>query len=199
MIVLKEFDVSPNKLVEAAAIEFEKQGVKMPEWAVFVKTGTHKERAPHNRKWWYFRLASILYRVSKTGAVGTQRLRSYYGGRKARGVRPHAFFKAGGKIIRSCLQELEKQGYLQKQKTGGRKLSPKGSAFLDKMAKEAMRITIEEQKTSVERKAEKERERAKRDAEEKKVREELRKISGAPAKKIEKKVKKKKAEGETNE
>ena len=70
---------------------------------------------------------------------------------------------------------------------------------MDKMAKEAMRITIEEQKTSVERKAEKERGRAKRDAEEKKTREELRKISGAPAKKIEKKVKKKKAEGETNE
>ena len=145
-------------------------------------------------------MASLLYRILKDGPIGTQRLRSYYGGRKARGVAPKIFRKAGGKIIRACLQELEKMGLVQKNKAGGRIISGKGSAFLDKMAKEAARITEDEKMHAAERKAEKEKERQKRDAEEKKVKEELRKIGGTPDKKHDKKaVKKKKPEGEKNE
>ncbi|MDD5148655.1 MAG: 40S ribosomal protein S19, partial [Candidatus ainarchaeum sp.] len=158
------------------------------------------ERAPHKRDWGNYRLASVLYRILKDGPVGTQRLRTYYGGRKSRGVAPPVFRKAGGKIIRVCLQELEKMGLVQKNKAGGRIVSGKGNAFLDKMAKEAVKMAEEEKAHAAERKAEKERERAKREAEEKKVKEELRKIGGAPDKKHEKKaVKKKKPEGETNE
>jgi small subunit ribosomal protein S19e len=198
--ILKAFDVAPAKLVEAVALEFEKLRVNAPEWALFIKTGSHRERAPHKRDWWNFRLASILYRILKDGPIGTQRLRTYYGGRKNRGVAPPVFRKSGGKIIRVCLQELEKLGFVQKNKTGGRIVSAKGHAFLDKMAKEALRITEDEKAHAAERKAEKERERAKREVEERKVKEELRKIGGAPAKKTEKKVlKKKKPEGETNE
>ena len=152
---MKAFDVPPAKLVQATVAEFDKQGIKMPDWAVFVKTGPSKERAPNDKNWWNYRLASVLYRIYKDGPVGTQRLRTYYGSKKNRGVRPHAFFKAGGKIIRASLQELEKQGLVQKQKTGGRIIAPKGQSFLDKMAKEALKIMKDEETYAVERKAEK--------------------------------------------
>ncbi|MBN1941014.1 MAG: 30S ribosomal protein S19e [Candidatus Diapherotrites archaeon] len=150
---MKAFDVAPNKIVNATALELEKQGLKMPEWAVFVKTGSHRERTPTDTKWWYNRLASVLYRVYKDGPVGTQRLRTYYGGRKNRGVKPHAFRKAGGKIIRVCLQELEKQGLIKKNKSGGRVISGRGASLLDKISKAALKLAEEEKAKTVERRA----------------------------------------------
>jgi small subunit ribosomal protein S19e len=199
VIFLKAFEVPPGKLVQVIAMEFEKQGVKMPAWALFVKTGAQAERAPDNKNWWNYRMASLLYRIYKDGPVGTQRLRTYYGGRKARGVAPHEFRRAGGKIIRVCLQELGQMGFVEKQKLGGRKITPKGEGFLDKMAKETMKFIEEEAKNAAEKKAQKEKERQQKEAEERKVKEELRKIGGARDEKAQKMKKKKKAEGEANE
>ena len=132
---MKAFDVPPGKLVQATAQEFEKMNIEMPDWALFVKTGTSRERAPENKNWWNYRMGSVLYRIYKTGPVGTQRLRTYYGGKKNRGVKPHAFFKASGKIIRTILQQMEKSDLIKYQKTGvhkGRVLMPKGRSLLDK-------------------------------------------------------------------
>ena len=117
-------------LIEEMAKEFnEKKELKEPDFTAYVKTGRHVERAPQRHDWWYVRSAAILYRIYKCGPVGTERLRTYYGGRKNRGVRPHKVFKAGGKIIRTCLQELEKNGYIKKEKTG-RAITGKGEKFL---------------------------------------------------------------------
>jgi DNA-binding PadR family transcriptional regulator len=52
-----------------------------------------------------------------------------------RGVKPQKFRKASGKIIRNCLQALEKDGLIKKLKKG-RVISPKGEAYLTKKAKE---------------------------------------------------------------
>jgi small subunit ribosomal protein S19e len=135
------YDVHATALIDAVAEDLKEQ-VKQPEWMNFVKTGRHNERAPHRVDWFYVRMASILYRTYREGLVGTNHLRSYYGGRKNRGARPHKHFKAGGKVIRVCLQELEKIGLLKKEKAG-RSLSGKGLSFLNQKAKEVKKILDE--------------------------------------------------------
>ena len=108
--------------------------VKPPEWAAYVKTGSHVERAPHNPDWWYVRAASILRKLYIKGPIGVSRLRKLYGGRKRRGVKPAHFRKAGGSIIRHILQQLEEAGLAEKDGNRGRVLTPKGRSLLDAMA-----------------------------------------------------------------
>ena len=79
------YDVPADLLIKRVAEKL-KSMVKPPEWAKYVKTGVHKQRAPEQEDWWYIRLASILRRVYIDGPVGIERLRTYYGGRKRRGV-----------------------------------------------------------------------------------------------------------------
>jgi len=108
--------------------------VRPPEWAAYVKTGSHVERAPHNPDWWYVRAASILRKLYIKGPIGVSRLRKLYGGRKRRGVKPAHFRKAGGSIIRHILQQLEEAGLAEKDGNKGRILTPKGRSLLDAMA-----------------------------------------------------------------
>ncbi|MCD6479337.1 30S ribosomal protein S19e [Candidatus Bathyarchaeota archaeon] len=108
--------------------------VRPPEWAAYVKTGSHVERAPHNPDWWYVRAASILRKLYIKGPIGVSRLRKLYGGRKRRGVKPAHFRKAGGSIIRHILQQLEEAGLAEKDGNRGRILTPKGRSLLDAMA-----------------------------------------------------------------
>ncbi len=128
------FDVPAGLLIDEVAQELGKiPALKKPEFLEFVKTGKHREQAPHRKDWFWVRMASILYRVYKDGPVGTEQLRTYYGGRQNRGVRPHKFAKASGKIIRLCLQNLETAGLVQKAKKG-RAISPAGQSLLSKKA-----------------------------------------------------------------
>ena len=140
MVSIKE--VPSQKLVEALAKELEKQKViEFPEWAKYVKTGCHKERPPEQLNWWYLRAASILRRVALNGPVGVERLRSYYGGRKNLGHQPSHFRKAGGKIIRTILQQLESAGLIEQVKEGkkkGRVITPKGQKFIDNVIKKVI-------------------------------------------------------------
>jgi small subunit ribosomal protein S19e len=109
--------------------------VKMPEFAEFVKTGCSRERAPQDADWWYARMASILRKVAINDKTTVNSLRTYYGGKKNRGVKPEEFRKAGGKIIRVCLQDLEKLGLVSKsEEKKGRIITPAGQKYLDKMA-----------------------------------------------------------------
>lgn len=107
-----------------------------PQWSHFVKTGVHKERLPEQPDWWYTRAASLLRRIYIDGPVGISRLRSYYGGRQNRGQAPEHFRKAGGKILRTILQQLEQAGLVRKIERRGRKLTQKGAAMLDNLAKQ---------------------------------------------------------------
>jgi len=106
---------------------------KMPEWAKFVKTSAHKERPPQDNEFWHKRAASILRQIYIKGPVGVNRLKTKYGGRKNRGMKPEEFRKASGKIIRTILQQAEKAGFVEKfkGKKSGRKLTEKGKLFLD--------------------------------------------------------------------
>lgn len=126
-------DVKPDSLIKELAKDL-KQKFQQPAWTQWVKTGSHVERAPQNNDWWFERTASILYRVYRDGPVGTQSLRTYYGGRKNRGVKPQKKVKSSGKIIRTCLQTLEKENLIKKAKTG-RIVTGKGESYLQKIAK----------------------------------------------------------------
>ncbi len=129
------YDVSGSQLIKEIAKDLkENKKIKMPDFAYYVKTGSHRERAPQNPDWWYIRMASILRRVYISGNVNVESLRTYYGGKKRRGVRPPKFKKAGGKIIRLSLQELEKLGYVKKDEKGGRAITKEGQKYLDKLA-----------------------------------------------------------------
>ncbi|MBI4053653.1 MAG: 30S ribosomal protein S19e [Candidatus Diapherotrites archaeon] len=128
------FDVPAGRLIEEVAKSLKENNYPKPEWTEFVKTGMNRERAPDSPDWWYYRSASVLYRIFKEGNLGTGRLRTYYGGRKNRGVKPEHVYKASGKIIRSTLQELEKQGFVKKAKVG-RVIAPKGQKLLNDNAK----------------------------------------------------------------
>ena len=126
---------NPEKYVKNLA-EALKQSVlelKEPEWISFVKSGPSKERPIQEKDFWHIRSASILRQIYKNEIVGVGSLRTRYGSRKNRGVRPEEFRKAGGKIIRTILQQLEKAGLIEKAggKRKGRKLTLKGKSFLE--------------------------------------------------------------------
>ena len=63
------------------------------------------------------------------------RLRTVYGSRKNRGMKPERFKKSGGKIIRTILQQADKAGFTEiikiKGKKSGRQLTKVGKEFLD--------------------------------------------------------------------
>jgi small subunit ribosomal protein S19e len=112
---------------------------KQPEWSLFVKSGTSKERPIDDEDFWYKRSASILRQIYKKKIVGVNRLRTKYGSKKNRGARPEKFFKASGKIIRTILQQADSAGFTEiakdikgvRSKRPGRQLTKKGKEFLE--------------------------------------------------------------------
>ncbi|GBE19919.1 30S ribosomal protein S19e [archaeon BMS3Abin17] len=112
---------------------------KSPEWVEFVKSGPAKERPIDEPDFWYKRAASILRQIYKKNIVGVNRLRVKYGSKKDRGFQPEKFIKAGGKIIRTILQQADKAGFTEIAKTvrgvrsrkPGRQLTQKGKEFLE--------------------------------------------------------------------
>ncbi len=124
------YEVDKNTLISAIAEELKKNKFPQPDWTLFAKTGMHREKAPENPDWWFMRAGSILYQLHKRGATGTERFRTYYGGKKNRGAKPNKFFKSSGKIIRNVFQNLEQQGFVEKSPKG-RKLTREGSKYIN--------------------------------------------------------------------
>lgn len=148
------YQVNQQQLILAVSAEL-KNHIEMPVWAQFVKTGAHRETLPRNPDWWYIRAASILRTCYKEGPVGVSKLRIRYGGRKNRGVRPDRFALAGGKVIRSILQQLEKAELLKQHSIGNRKgriTTPQGISILIKAAKTVMSAQTTQQKQSAQEK-----------------------------------------------
>jgi len=129
-------DVNPNALIERTAKQLQ-EIIKAPKWALFVKTGVHKDRPPAREDWWYVRAAAVLRTVALTGPIGVEKLRTKYGGKQNRGVKPEKFKKGSGHILRTVLQQLE-QAKLVEQKTvknhKGRLITRQGKSLLDKIA-----------------------------------------------------------------
>ncbi len=132
------YDVPSTILIERLAKYLKEYvtEVEPPAWALFVKTGVHKERPPENPEWWYTRCASLLRKIYLKGPIGVEHLRAEYGGRKDFGVRPEHACKGSGAIIRKALQQLEAAGLVETVKGKGRVVTNKGRSLLDKLATE---------------------------------------------------------------
>ena len=110
-----------------------------PEWVEYVKSSPSKERPIDDPDFWHKRAASILRQVYRKNTVGVNRLRIKYGSKKERGSQPEKFKRAGGKIIRTILQQSEAAGFtemiiVKSRKTrSGRKLTEKGKKFLEEI------------------------------------------------------------------
>lgn len=134
MVTVKE--VPADKFIEALAqyLKLNVAQVKPPPWAIFAKTGPHRERIPDNPDWWYYRAASILRKLYLAEEpIGIETFRIIYGGLKRRGSAPPHFRKCGGSHIRKILQQLERAGLVVKTPRG-RVISSKGRKLLDEIA-----------------------------------------------------------------
>lgn len=133
-----ELDAQEYNLKLAEALkqvpEFE-----VPDWASFVKSSPSKERPIEDENFWYKRAASVLRQVYKRGFLGVNRLRTKYGSKKNRGYAPERFMKAGGKIIRTILQQADAAGFTEivkpnkgvRSQKPGRRITEKGKEFLE--------------------------------------------------------------------
>lgn len=111
---------------------------KKPEWVDYVKSSPSKSRPIDDPNFWHNRSASILKQIYKKKIVGVNRLRTKYGSKKNRGMKPERFRKAGGKIIRTILQQSDKAGFTESfrplkgsQTKAGRRLTEKGIKFME--------------------------------------------------------------------
>jgi len=110
-----------------------------PEWSFYVKSGPAKERPIDDPDFWHKRAASILKQIYKKKILGVNRLKTKYGSKKNRGYAPEEFRKAGGKIIRTILQQSDGAGFTEiakvvkgvRSRKPGRQLTAKGKEFLE--------------------------------------------------------------------
>ncbi len=135
-----ELDAQEYNLKLAEALK-EIPEFEAPEWVKFVKSSPSKERPIDEEDFWYKRAAGILKQVYKRKFLGVNRLRTKYGSKKNRGSAPEKFVKAGGKIIRTILQQADTAGFTEiikpnkgvKSQRPGRALTEKGKNFLEEL------------------------------------------------------------------
>jgi len=134
-------DIPVQMMIIKLSEELKKiEEMKPPAWSTFVKTGVSTERPPSQKDWWFLRSAAILRRVFMDGPRGVEKFRTTFGGRRKmpHGKKGSHHRKAGGKAIRTMLQQLEKAGYIQKveKPSKGRVITPKGQRIISKSSKE---------------------------------------------------------------
>jgi small subunit ribosomal protein S19e len=142
----KIFDVPADDMIFRLSEQLKKdKKISPPTWASYVKTGTHAEKIPQNKDWWYTRCASLIRKVYLHGPIGISDLKSYYGGRKRIGYNLDHHKDAGGAIIRKALQQLESAGYIDR-KNKGRMISNEGMKRVDRLATEIFRDVCKDNK-----------------------------------------------------
>merc|ERR1719263_2595709 len=119
-------DVPADAFIKAAA-EFLK---RQPKFDVL------KELAPYDEDWFFVRAASILRKVYLRKGTGVGALKKWYGGSSGthRGTRKAHFSTASGAIIRKAMLELEKLEMMEHCSDGGRVITSKGRAEMDRIA-----------------------------------------------------------------
>ena len=135
--MVNAYTVPSNLRIEKVAKQLEERRIiTPPEWEGYVKTGFFKENMPKNPKWYYIRSASVLRKLYvNVFPIGVKKLRKLYGSSKNRGSAPNRASMASGAILRNIVQQFEKNGLIHKVENG-RKMTPKGIAFLDAISKE---------------------------------------------------------------
>ncbi len=137
------YDVPAKELIPRLEDKLkEYKEIVPPDWAPYVKTGTHKERVPVNKDWWYTRTAALLRKVYVNGPIGLSKLKAEYGGKKDMGSKPYHAVKGSGSIIRIALHQLESCGLVEAQKGKGRLVTSEGRKVVDGVAHETLKKII---------------------------------------------------------
>ena len=139
----KVYDVPADELISRLTDALKSEGINVPTWTVFVKTGAHADKPPQKPDWWYTRCASILRKIYLHGPLSVNDLRTMYGDGKRNmyyGARHHK--DASGAIIRNAIHGLEKLGYLEKVEKKGSVLTRQGMQKLDKISTEILHELI---------------------------------------------------------
>ena len=138
----KVYDVPADILINRLSEILKKEDIPAPDWASFVKTGTHADKPPQNSEWWHVRCASILRKIYLHSPASIKELRSMYGGGKPVGYGVAHHRNASGAIIRNAVHALEKLGYIEKVEKKGRVLTKQGTKKLDGLATEILKEKI---------------------------------------------------------
>lgn len=133
------YDVPAKDFIDEVAKRLEKvDAISLPDSNMYSKTSVARENGPEPDNWWYLRCASILRKIYMTTSIGSQHLRSTYGGKRNRGSKPHQARTGSGSITRRAIQQLESAGYVKKIKGKGRSITPEGRKFLDNAAHDVL-------------------------------------------------------------
>merc|ERR1711985_122951 len=122
-------DVPADAFIKACA-DFLKRQPKfdVPKYHDIVKTGTLKELAPYDEDWFYTRAASVARKIYLRKGTGVGALKKWYGGSSGTHV---GTCKAH---ISKAMHELEKLEMMEHLGDGGRVISSKGRAEMDRIA-----------------------------------------------------------------
>lgn len=135
------YDVPADALIDALADNFEDR-FDRPDWAEFTKTGAQRELPPEQENFWYVRAGSLLRKVAMNGPIGVERLSTEYGGSKSGSnryaVAPDHRTDGSKKVIRTILQQLEEEGFIQSNEHRGREITAEGRSLLDDTAGEVL-------------------------------------------------------------
>ena len=134
----KVYDVPPDIFINRLSEILKSEDIPAPDWASFVKTGTHADRPPQDSEWWHVRCASILRKIYLHGPVSVNELRSMYGGGRPVGYGRRYHKDASGAIIRNAIHGLEKLGLVTIIEKKGRMLTKQGTQKLDRLATEIL-------------------------------------------------------------
>jgi small subunit ribosomal protein S19e len=145
MRMVNVYDVPVGPLIDKLAERLKSEGkIRPPEWADYVKTGVHKEKAPSQDDWWYQRVAAVLRKIYVKGPIGVIRLSAEFGGREDRGSKPYKARKGSRSITRTAIKQLEEQGYVVNEKGKGRIISSQGRSLLDNVSNEIFKELVKD-------------------------------------------------------
>ncbi len=120
-----------------------------PSWAGFAKTAVFKQSLPQDPNWWYNRAASVLIKLSKNPALGTNKLSKEYGGRAISTSKPHHAVKSSRKIIRTIVDQLEESNIIKTEGSnklitadGEKLLNEVGKQVIEQIKQEEPRLAI---------------------------------------------------------
>jgi len=134
----KVYDVPADIFISRLTQILKNEDIPVPDWASFVKTGSHAEKPPQNSEWWHVRCASILRKIYLHSPASIKELRSMYGGGRPVGYGAAHHKDASGAIIRNAIHGLEKLGLVTKIEKKGRMLTKQGMQKLDRLATEIL-------------------------------------------------------------
>merc|ERR1711939_205343 len=130
-------DVPADAFIKACANFLKRQPkFDVPKYHDIVKTGTLKELAPYDEDWFYTRAASVARKTYLRKGTGVGALKKWYGGSSGthRGTCKAHFATASGAITRKAMLELEKLEMMEHCSDGGRIITSKGRAEMDRIA-----------------------------------------------------------------